>query len=134
MFLCRAWDDRKCAAQELHDLLDSLGVEVWFSEKDIPLGSPLIRAIDKGSKMSCIGIVLVTPAMLQSLAVEGIADKEPSAILATDRVIPVTHGTTFEDLRDESPLLASRSGLSTQEQSMKVVGVKLANTVQPKPA
>lgn len=131
VFLCHAWDDREGAAKELHDLLESFGVDVWFSEKDIVLGTPLIRAIDKGLKMSKIGIVLVTPAMLQSLAAEGVADKELSALLATDRVIPVTHGTSFDELRDESPLLASRSGLSTQDSSLQAVAVKIANAVQP---
>lgn len=131
VFLCHAWDDREGVAQELHDLLESFGVEVWFSEKDIPLGTSLIRAIDKGLKMSRIGLVLVTPAMVRSLSAEGIADKELSALLATDRVIPVTHGTTFDDLRDESPLLASRSGLSTQDSSLEAVAVKIADTLRP---
>lgn len=134
VFLCHAWDDREGAAKELHDQLESFGVDVWFSEKDIPLGTPLTRAIDKGLKMSRIGIVLVTPAMLRNLGAEGIADKELSVLLATDRVIPVTHGTTFEDLRDESPLLASRSGLSTDESSMEAVAVKIANAVRPEAA
>lgn len=35
VFLCHAWDDRKGAAKELHDLLESKGVSVWFSEKDV---------------------------------------------------------------------------------------------------
>ena len=47
-FLCHAWDDRAGAAKELHDLLESRGVSVWFSEKDIALGTPLLREIDKG--------------------------------------------------------------------------------------
>jgi hypothetical protein len=36
VFLCHAWDDRAGAAKELHDLLESRGVSVWFSEKDVP--------------------------------------------------------------------------------------------------
>ena len=40
VFLCHAWDDRGGAAKELHDLLESRGVSVWFSEKDVLLGSP----------------------------------------------------------------------------------------------
>ena len=48
VFLCHAWDDRSGAAKELHDLLKALGVSVWFSEKDVLLGSPLLREIDKG--------------------------------------------------------------------------------------
>jgi len=131
VFLCHAWGDRQGAAQELHDLLEGFGVRVWFSEKDVALGTSLVREIDKGLRISHIGIVLATPELLKSLAAEGIADKELSALLATDRVIPVVHGITYEELRDESPLLASRSGLSTGEDTLEQVAVKIANAVRP---
>ncbi|CEJ42820.1 conserved hypothetical protein [Xanthomonas citri pv. bilvae] len=49
VFLCHAWDDRQGAAKELHDLLEAAGVKVWFSEKDLGLGVPMMRAIDMGS-------------------------------------------------------------------------------------
>lgn len=130
LFLCHAWDDRGGAAKELHDLLESLGVTVWFSEKDVVLGTSLIREIDKGLSKSRIGIVLVTPALFKSLDADGVADKELSALLATDRVIPVAHGTTFEALRDVSPLLAARSGLSTEDSSLEDVATKIADTVR----
>ena len=48
VFLCHAWDDREGAAKNLHDLLESDGVSVWFSEKDILLGQPFMREIDRG--------------------------------------------------------------------------------------
>ncbi|MFX3631825.1 MAG: toll/interleukin-1 receptor domain-containing protein [Candidatus Pristimantibacillus sp.] len=129
VFLCHAWDDRKGAAKELHDLLESHGVKVWFSEKDVGLGVPLLRAIDKGLAKSRVGIVLVTPAMLRALPSEGIADKELSALLAGDRLIPIVHETTYEALREVSPLLGSRSGLSTAEEPMADVAAKLAELV-----
>ena len=75
VFLCHAWDDRKDAANELHDLLESKGVSVWFSEKDVLLGSSLLREIDKGLAKSRVGIVLVTPSFLNRVKGEGIADK-----------------------------------------------------------
>jgi len=127
VFLCHAWDDRQGAALDFYNLLVGLDVRVWFSEKDVPLGTPLLRQIDKGLAKSRAGIVLVTPALLKSLKSEGIADKELSALLATDRVIPVAHGTTFEALRDVSPLLAARSGLSTAESSLENVATKVAD-------
>ncbi|RWQ33559.1 MAG: TIR domain-containing protein [Mesorhizobium sp.] len=129
VFLCHAWDDRQGAAKELHDLLVSLGVKVWFSEKDVGLGVPLLRAIDKGLANSRIGLVLVTPALLRRLPTEGIADKELSALLAGERLVPIVHDTTYEALREVSPLLASRSGLSTAEESMANVAAKLAELV-----
>lgn len=129
VFLCHAWDDRQGAAKELHDLLESRGVSVWFSEKDVGLGVPLLRAIDKGLANSRVGIVLVTPALLRRLPAEGIADKELSALLARERLVPIVHETTYEALRDVSPLLGSRSGLSTAEESMTEVAAKLAELV-----
>lgn len=129
VFLCHAWEDRQGAAKELHDLLESLNVLVWFSEKDVGLGTPLLRAIDKGLAKSRVGIVLVTPALLRRLPAEGIADKELSALLARDLLVPIVHETTYEALREVSPLLGSRSGLSTAEESMADVAAKLAELV-----
>ena len=97
-----------------------------MAEKDIGLGTPLLRAIDKGLANSRIGIVLVTPALLRRLPSEGIADKELSALLARDQLVPVVHETTYEALREVSPLLASRTGLSTAEEPMADVAAKLA--------
>ena len=131
VFLCHAWDDRAGAAKELHDLLDSRGVSVWFSEKDVRLGSPLLREIDRGLANSRIGIVLVTPAFLERIRGEGIADKELSALLARELLVPIIHDTTYEALREISPLLASRSGLSTVDASMASVATKLAELVAP---
>lgn len=129
VFLCHAWDDRQGAAKELHDLLVSNGVKVWFSEKDLGLGVPMMRAIDKGLANSRIGLVLVTPALLLRLPKEGIADKELSALLAGNQLVPIVHKTTYGALRDVSPLLASRTGLSTEENSMAEVAAKIAELV-----
>src|SRR5690606_34443543 len=125
VFLCHAWDDRKGAAKELHDLLEAQGVSVWFSEKDVLLGSPLLREIDKGLAKSRVGIVLVTPAFLRRLAGAGITEKELSALLARDLLVPIIHDTTYEELRDVSPLLGSRSGLSTAEEPRVDLAAKL---------
>ncbi|HEY1978219.1 MAG TPA: toll/interleukin-1 receptor domain-containing protein [Candidatus Baltobacteraceae bacterium] len=127
-FLCHAWDDRRGPAKELNDLLVSLEVSVWFSENDIGLGAPFLREIDKGLAKSRGGIVLVTPALIERLRAEvsSIADKELSALLEREQLVPVVHNTTYDALRDVSPLLASRHGLSTAENTMAEVAAKLA--------
>jgi predicted nucleotide-binding protein len=132
VFLCHAWDDRKESAKELHDLLKENGVSVWFSEKDVSLGSSLLREIDKGLANSRIGIVLVTPNFIDRVRNEGIAEKELSALLARDLLVPIVHNTTFEKLREVSPLLGSRSGLDTNEESLYKVALKLAELVKVK--
>ncbi|MNQ51340.1 hypothetical protein D3C85_653170 [compost metagenome] len=129
VFLCHAWDDRHGPAKELHELLVAAGVKVWFSERDLGLGVPMMRAIDKGLANSRIGLVLVTPALLTRLPKESVADKELSALLAGNQLVPIVHNTTYEALRNVSPLLASRSGLDTAEDSMTVVAAKIAELV-----
>jgi hypothetical protein len=130
VFLCHAWGDRKGAAKELHDLLEAAGVKVWFSEKDLGLGVPMMRAIDKGLANSRIGLVLVTPAMLERLPKESVADKELSTLLAGNQLIPIVHDTSYDALRNVSPMLASRTGLDTSEDSMEVVAKKIAELVE----
>lgn len=129
IFLCHAWVDRQGVAKELYDLLVAQNVSVWFSENDIGLGEPFLRAIDRGLVKSRIGIVLVTPAMLKTLPAAGVADRELSVLLARDQLVPIVHNTTYDALRDVSPMLASRNGLDTAEMSMADVAAKLAELV-----
>ncbi|WP_406831673.1 toll/interleukin-1 receptor domain-containing protein [Pedococcus sp. KACC 23699] len=126
LFLCHAWDDRQGSAADLNRLLKANGASVWFSEEDIPLGSLMIREIDKGLRNSRIGIVLVTPALIKSINNEGIAEKELAVLLASRRVVPVMHGVTFDELNDVSTMLASHAGLSTATSSLDDVAAKLA--------
>ncbi len=129
IFLCHAWDDRQGVAKELYNLLVARDVSVWFSENDIGLGEPFLRAIDKGLAKSRIGIVLVTPALLKRLPAAGVADKELSVLLARDQLVPIVHNTTYAALREVSPMLASRNGLDTAEMPMADVAAKLAELV-----
>ncbi len=129
VFLCHAWGDRQGPAKELHDLLVKAGVKVWFSENDLALGVPMMRAIDKGLANSRIGLVLVTPALLATLPREGVADRELAVLLMRNQLVPIVHDTTYDALLNVSPMLASRSGLSTAEDSMEVIAVKIAELV-----
>jgi len=129
VFLCHAWADRSGPASVLFEALSGLDVDVWFSEREVVLGRSLTRQLDAGLRVSRVGIVLVTPNMMTALRDGGLADKELGALLATDRVIPVTHDVTYDELRVESPLLASRAGLTTADSSLGEVAAKIAESV-----
>lgn len=128
-FLCHAWADRSGSAQEFFDALANLGVDAWFSDREVVLGRSLARQLDVGLRVSRVGLVLVTPAMLAALRSGGFADQELGALLATQRVIPVLHDVSYDDLRAESPLLAARAGLSTEGSSLSEVAAKIAESV-----
>ena len=129
LFLCHAWDDRRGAATELHDLLEAQDVSVWFSERDILLGLPFMREIDKGLAKTRTGLVLITPAFLKRIESGGVSEKELSELLSRDLLIPVAHGVTFDEIREISPLLGSRNGLSTDENPLEDIAKKIAEIV-----
>ncbi|MBM0227255.1 toll/interleukin-1 receptor domain-containing protein, partial [Micromonospora sp. ATA51] len=129
LFLCHAWDDRRETATELHNLLEAEDVSVWFSEKDIILGQPFMREIDKGLAKTRIGLALITPAFLRRVERGGVSEKELSELLSRDLLIPVAHGVTYDEIRSVSPLLGSRNGLSTEEDSMEDIAKKIAELI-----
>src|SRR3954453_16161343 len=129
LFLCHAWHDRRRTAAELHDLLEAQDVSVWFSERDIILGQSFMREIDKGLAKTRIGLVLITPAFLKRIETGGVSEKELSELLARDLLIPVAHGVTYDEIRAISPLLGSRNGLSTDEDSIEDIAKKIAELV-----
>jgi len=68
-----------------------------------------VRAIDKGSANSKVGLVLVTLETLERLPKECVADRE----LVRNRLVPIVDNTKYDASRDVNPLLASRSGLDS---------------------
>jgi hypothetical protein len=50
-------------------------------------------------------------------------------LLAREQLVPVLHNTTYEALREVSPMLASRNGLETAEMPMADIAAKLAELV-----
>lgn len=101
---------RQGAATELHDLLEAKGVRVWFSERDILLGQPFMREIDRGLARWRVGLDLITPSFLKRVDGGGVSDKELSELLSRDLLIPVVHGTTYEKIRKVSPCSARAIG------------------------
>lgn len=130
VFLCHAWPDRKTDAQNVYDLLLDENVSVWFSEVTLRPGTDMRVAIDRGLVSSRIGIVLVTPAMLDKLRTDhSIASSELSALLRRNLLVPVLRGVTFEELDQVSPTLASRGGFSTAEEPIEDIVIKIAELV-----
>jgi hypothetical protein len=68
--------------------------------------------------------------MLERLPQESVADKELSTLLAGNQLIPIVHETTYDALRNVSPMLASRTGLDTSEDSMEIVAKKIAELIE----
>ncbi len=130
VFLCHAWDDRQGVAKEGCTICLSHGASRYGSAKKTLASARRCSAKStRDWRNRRVGIVLVTSAFLRRVQGEGIAEKRISALLARNLLVPIVHDTTYEALRDVSPLLGSRTGLSTEENPMADVAAKLAELV-----
>ena len=126
LFLSHAYADREHAAKTLYEGLLEVGLSVWFSETALRLGVSLGRQIDKALANCSAGLVLVTPAFLTAVESGSWAETELGVLIGSERVIPVLHEVSFEDLKAVSPILAGRTGLSTKEDSFETIANKIA--------
>lgn len=126
VFLSHAGPDLP-TARELYVSLVELGVEVWMDDFSIKLGQNIVRAIDLGIASSQVGVVLVTPAVI---AGRYWVEQEFTALLnSKDKVIPVLHDVSWEELAGYSPLLTVKKGLSTNEHSFEEIAGMIVSTL-----
>src|SRR5262249_39154596 len=111
VFLSYAHED-KSYARQLVTQLRRIGMSVWFDELNLKVGASLREALDNGIIGSRYGVVLLTKHYFAKLWTL----HELDALLALEspterRVLPVWHEITFSEVRQWSPLIASRVAL-----------------------
>lgn len=112
IFLSHATADATLA-RFLYDEMTELGASVWIDDVDLELGQNIVLAVNDGIARCRIGVVLVTPTVI---AGRPWVETEFSALLdGKDTVIPILHKITLAQLREYSPLLHLRKGLSTAD-------------------
>jgi len=118
-FLCHAWDDRRGGLPRNCMICSSYEVSrSWFSEKDVALGTPLLPRNRQGTGRKSRGRDRAGDPCTFCAASqeEGIADKELSALLARDLLVPIVHDTDVRSLSAKSaPCSAREAALSTAE-------------------
>ena len=75
----------------------------------------------------------MTPALLRRLQGEGISDKELSALLARDQLVPIGYETTRPKLSAKSALCSGSANWPEHSQKIRMsdVAAKLAELVAP---
>jgi TIR domain len=126
IFLSYATADRVLALDLCHEL-EKLGADVWVDEFSLGLGQNIARAIDRGIACSRIGVVLVTPTVIEG---RPWVEREFSALLdGKETVIPVLHEITSAELRAYSPLLHLQKGLSTEGRAVDEIAKLIFGTL-----
>jgi hypothetical protein len=103
-------------ARPLAEALQQAGLKVWYDEFSLKLGDSLRRSIDQGFRDSKFGLVILSPIFFAKEWIQRKLDGLTAREIVGDKVIlPVWHKVTFQDVLRYSPVLADKSGVSTDQ-------------------
>jgi len=129
LFISHASEDKADVARPLTDMLQAKGLMVWYDDYTLRIGDSLRRAIDDGLAKSRYGVVVLSPHFMSKnwpqRELNGLLSMESVEI---DRILPVWHNVTAEDVKRFSLILAGRKGIST-DSGMDQVAAKILQRV-----
>jgi hypothetical protein len=113
-FVSHASEDKDAVARPLAMMLDAKGWKVWFDEFELKMGDSILASIDRGLASSEYGIVVLSPIYFDKFWTQEELDGL-TAIRAQfgNKLLPVLHNMTVEELSQRSPMLAGKVAIST---------------------
>jgi TIR domain len=116
VFICHASEDKDEIARPLAEALRTRGLAVWYDEFSLKLGDSLRQSIDRGLASSRYGIVILSPHFFEKhwpqQELNGLASKE---VHGQKVIIPLWHKLGFDEVQQQSPMLADRLAARTDE-------------------
>ncbi len=121
VFLSHASEDKDDFVRPLAELLRT-DFNVWYDEYELTLGDSLLRKIDDGLKNCDYGIVVLSPSFFSKRWPQRELDGL-FALETTERkvILPIWKDVKEDEVRDFSPILATRVGVSTDRGIEQVV-------------
>ena len=131
VFISHAWEDKESFARPLAEALEAKGLRVGFDEFTLRVGDKLQRSIDHGLANSRYGVVILSPHFFgkewPQKELGGLVARETSGEKV---VLPVWHNISADQIREYSPILADRVGVSSDHGLEHVVS-ELLRVLQP---
>lgn len=123
VFICHATEDKEAVARPLASHLDNFGCEVWYDEFSLKIGDSLRRSIEQGIKSCDFGVVVISPAFFK----KEWPQRELDALTARETserkklILPIWHGISVAEVIQQSPILADRIAIKTDDGITKAV-------------
>lgn len=109
VFISHAHEDKHEIAEPLAQMLAGRGLRVWYDRFTLQVGMSLRRSIDAGLARSRFGVVILSPSFLgkewPQKELDGLVTLESDG---RERVLPIWHKLTAEEVRRYSPTLADK--------------------------
>ena len=114
-FVCHASEDKDAFVRPLVEALRARHLSIWYDDFTLRVGDSLRRSIDRGLARSRFGVVILSENFFAKewpqRELDGLVARE---INGRKVVLPVWHGIDEGGIRNFSPMLADRVGISSQ--------------------
>ena len=130
VFISYASEDKATVAI-LASELRTRGIRAWFDETELTIGMGLRRSIDHGLANSRFGVVFMSHAFFKKewtqRELDGLVALQ---VQGRQRVLPVWHGITHDDVLGYSPTLADTVAARTSDSSMAEIAAEITRIIQ----
>lgn len=130
VFISHASEDKEDFVNEFADVLNKLGLKIWYDDNNIKWGDSIRTSIDIGLKKCRFGVVILSRHYLSkhwtNYELEGLFQRE-----STDGklILPIWHNITKKEIQDFSPVLAGKMAMSRAIMTPSEIGQQLLELV-----
>lgn len=130
VFISHATEDKEEVVRGLADALRGHSLEVWYDEFELRIGDSLRRKIDSGLSRSRFGLVVVSRAFFAKnwpqYELDGLVALE---MAGRQRILPVWHKVTKDEVLGYSPSLADKVALNTSIHTADEIAAEIADVI-----
>jgi hypothetical protein len=130
LFISHATEDKPGIVRALVEALQTRGVNVWYDEFELRIGDSLRRKIDQGLARNRFGLVVVSHAFFSKdwpqYELDGLVSLE---MAGRQRILPVWHEITKEEVLSYSAPLADKIALSTAVYTVEEIAAEIADVI-----
>ena len=126
VFISHANEDKENFVNEFAEVLNNLGLKIWYDENNVKWGDSIRTSIDIGLKQCRFGVVILSRHYLSkywtNYELEGLFQRESTD---TKRILPIWHNITKKEIQDFSPVLAGKRAMNTAIMTPEEIGQEL---------
>lgn len=132
-FISHAVEDKIPIANELCAKLESAGLRIWYSGKELGVGDSIEKTIEKGLHRSRYGIVILSPTYLaKNWTIREFYTLLAKEIEEQKVILPVLYNVTVDDLKNKDLLMADRFAVNADRGLDFVVSKLVSEIKKPK--
>ena len=132
VFISHASEDKEEIVRPLAHALRDCGLQVWYDEFELKIGSSLRRTIDRGIANSRFGVIVLSQAFFTkgwpAYELDGLVTR---AVGGEQVLLPIWHKVSKQQVISYSPSLADKLARSTATHTVEEIAIEINLVIRP---